>query len=154
MRRLYSPIVALAMLVVLSACTSCATQNAAVAKANPFAFCKTVGQCYLAGTGTYKASQDAAIEILNNPDTPTGVADAIRKADAAATPVVHKGLPVYMLYKHVKADLAKCPADDAPCKTDANTRLVEATTHLQEWLTEATPLINDLLGKVAGESTP
>lgn len=139
----------LPVLVVALSASSCQTTATAV---NPFAQCKTPGQCYLAITGTVKASADALVEVKANPDTPPSVKDAIKKAGAAAAPVMDKGSQVYALYRHVKADLNTCAADDGPCKADANQKIANATANMAKWVTEATPLANDLLALAAGDA--
>lgn len=145
MKRLYAPLTAVLFAFVLSACSGCASTKASLAAANPFLQCHSVGQCYLATEGTYNRSQKAAIEVLHNPDTPPAVRDAIKRADAKAVPVIFELSDAYTLYVHVKADLNACATDDAPCKADANQKLINATVNLQKWITEATPLVNDLL---------
>lgn len=148
MKRLYPPIAALALAWTLSACSGCATQTAV---SNPFAQCHSVGECYLATVGTYNAAQNAALEILQNPDTPPSVKDAVKAADGKATPVIQELSKSYTLYKHVKTDLTTCAGSDTACQNDVNGKLIAATANVNKWLTEASPLVADLLKLAGGE---
>lgn len=151
MKRLYPALAAIALVFTLSDFTACKS-TPTVESVNAFAQCKSVGQCYLATTGTYNSSQLAAIELLHNPDTPQAVKDAIKKADAAATPVIEDLSKAYTLYRNVKADLNTCAPDDAACKSDSIDKILAATANVQKWLTEAGPLVTDLLNLAGGET--
>lgn len=139
----------LPLAVVALSASSCQTTAEST---NAFAQCKSVGQCYLATVGTYNAAQNAALEVLQNQDTPPSVRDALKKADGAAAPVVAELSKSYTLYKHVKADLNTCAASDTVCQNDVNTKILAATTNVNKWLTEASPLVTDLLKLAGGES--
>jgi hypothetical protein len=139
----------LPLVVLALSATSC--QTTAVST-NAFAQCKSVGQCYLATVGTYNAAQNAALEVLHNADTPPSVRDAIKSADSKATPVIEELSKSYTLYKHVKADLNTCAGSDTACQNDVNAKILSATTNVNKWLAEASPLVSDLLKLAGGES--
>lgn len=149
MKRL--PLLLVPLLVLALSASSC--QTTAVS-ANPFLECHTVGQCYLATEGTFNRAQNAALEILHNPDTPASVKDAVKTADGKATPVVLEMSKSYTLYKHVKADLNTCAASDTACQNDTNAKILAATSNVNKWLAEATPLVQDLLKLAAGDTAP
>jgi hypothetical protein len=111
----------------------CALFDKTAPSANPFAACKSVGQCYLATAGTYSASQQAALELLQNPDTPGVVKENLQRADREAEPVYEQLSQAYRVYRHAKADLA--------AGAGSADKVAIATADLQKWLTEAGPLV-------------
>ena len=121
------------LLLITAALPACALFGQSKAPANPFAVCKSVGQCYLAAAGTYNASQKAALELLASPTTPDSVKAALRAADEAATPQVENLSAAYRVYRHAKADLA--------AGTGSADKVSIATADVNKWLTEAGPLI-------------
>lgn len=139
----FMPAVALLCLLVAFALTipGCQALGLSSASANPFGACKSSGQCYLAAAGTYAASQQAALTLLKDPSTPTSVKDGLKKADAAAAPVMGSLAQAYAVYRHAKADLA--------AGTSSPEKVAIATADLNKWLTDAGPLIANL-SKLAG----
>jgi hypothetical protein len=139
-----SPVRRLVVLLLLCcAVASCQLfSGSGAAPSNPFAACKSPGQCYLATAGTFNASQQAALQLIGDPQTPAAVREALRQADAKAEPVYEQLSSAYRAYRHAKTDLA--------AGLTTNDKLVIATADLNRWLTEAGPLVFTLSG-LAGQ---
>jgi hypothetical protein len=110
----------------LSACT-----------ANPISAAQTPDQKAYALYGTFVVFEEQAASLIRNVSTPDSVKTVIRKADMAAKPVVEDLLSAARQYLQVQTQL----------KTGATTadKLQIATANLQKWVTDATPLIADLV---------
>lgn len=110
--------------------------------ANPVGSAERPETVALALTGSYTIVAEAAAAIVTNPATPPEVKASLKAVDAAAYPVVKQLQPLAAEVAHIRADLATGATTDE--------KLLVATTKLNDWITRAAPLIQNLTDAVRG----
>jgi len=123
---------------VLSA-SSCSTINSV-------ATAQTPQQKAYAIYGTFVVFEEQAAMVVANPNLPPAALSAIKTADAKAKPVADSLLAATQTVLMVNSQLAAG-------KTTAD-KLTIANSELANWVTQATPLVNDLITAVEGAKAP
>ncbi len=91
----------------------------------------------------YDVYQRRAEDLVTNLTTPAEVKQAIKTADAAASPVVAAVLGATKEYVIIRAQLAAGQTSDE--------KLAIANANLEAWVTQALPLIDNLVKAVGGK---
>lgn len=103
---------------------------------NPVSEATRPDQRAYAVAGTYAIGQSRALDILAQPATPESVRQAIKQADAVASPVVQQLIEATKLYANISAELSG---------TEGDARLAAAAANLETWLIRAKPLVDNLI---------
>ncbi len=122
------------MLVALISLSSCASLTA------PIEAAETVEQKAFAVYGTFTIFEEAGADIVENESIPRKIRAAIQTADGKAKPVIDRLLETAMEAQRIRLQV----------QAGGNTveRLNIATANLQNWITRAGPLIDQLIDAV------
>lgn len=101
-----------------------------------------VERCAMAVADLYAVYQQRGLEIVQDTSTPAEVREAIKTADAAATPVMRELLASTRVYLQVKADLA--------AGTTTEDKVVIANEQLEQWVQLALPRVTALINAFGG----
>jgi hypothetical protein len=116
-----------------------------VAALNPVAAAKTTEQKAFAIYGEFVVFEEAAAKIAKDPSTQLSVLQALRMADTKAKAVMDTTL-------NAALDVIEIERQIAVGQTTQD-KLLIATTNLQSWVDQGTPLVNDLIKAVKGAKT-
>jgi len=138
--------VLLTLTVTLVACIS--TMGAACDKlkdVNPITpACKNVAEtlavCGYATYGSFTIFEEQGLKIAADPALPQSARDAIIAADEVAKPVADSLYDALLQYESISAEVA--------AGVTTQDKLVIATANLNQWVTEAAPLIRNLVTAV------
>lgn len=101
---------------------------------------QTLEVCAAATYGTFVVFEEFARSVAEDPALPNSTRQLIIKADERAKPVADSLLEALRQYQRIRAEVAvgKTPEE----------KLLVATSNLNRWITEAAPLIRNLIGVV------
>lgn len=128
-------VLALAAMALVSA--SCAT--------NPVATASTVDQKTYAIYGEFVVFEEIGAQLVQASTTPAAAVSAIKAADKVAKPVMDSLLAAELLTSQIRVQLA--------AGTTTQDKLDTAMTQLSSWVSQATPLVNNLVTAVKGAGT-
>lgn len=116
-----------------------------VQEANPIsAACKDISDnlavCAYATYGTFVIFEEQAVKVTADPALPLRARAAIVTADQIAKPVVDSLYEALLLYQAANAEIA--------AGNGAEAKLLIATGNLNRWVTEAAPLVANLVNAV------
>lgn len=116
-----------------------------IERANPVAAAcedlrKNLALCGYATYGTFVIFEELGVKTAADPGIPAGVREAIVRADEAAKPVADNLYDSLRLYEQIRSEIA--------AGTSSSDKLEIATSSLNRWITEAAPLVANLVKAV------
>lgn len=96
--------------------------------------------CASAVYGTFVIFEEFGRSVAEDPKLPNGARQAIIRADEVAKPVADSLLGAFNEYRMIRAQLAVGKTTEE--------KLLVATSNLNRWITEAAPLIRNLVNAV------
>jgi hypothetical protein len=142
-KRLWAPLVVLllgAFVLMGAACQKLEKQNPLAVACDDMSKPENVQLCGYANYGTFVIFEEQAAKIAQDPALSEAARQAIVKADEVAKPVADNLYSALLQYEAVRGEIA--------AGRSTEDRLTVAVTNLNRWVTEAAPLITNLVNAV------
>lgn len=137
-------------LLLLTAATTLA--GCAANRPNPVASADRPEIVALAMYGSFVIAEEAAADIAEDPTTPQDVKNALAAVATAAAPIVAQARPIVAEIELIRSQLAE--AEDPDSAKELQGKLLIASQNVNDWITRAAPLLQNLVSAVQQARKP